>query len=149
MQPGEDGYIEVSVVIPGVMRLERSVVITTDHDQQRKIALSVKANVEPEIGLSQQAVYLGNVQKGRQIEAQILITISRLSAASIIAAASSDKSVSVKLSAVAGKNGKIFRLMLYHTATEVGYHFGRITLKTTSKLNPEIRIPVRGIVTAG
>ena len=52
-----------------------------------------------------------------------------------------------KVIAVAGSNGKTFKVIATQKAdADEGYHYGVLSLKTTSAYTPEINIPVRGMI---
>ena len=59
------------------------------------------------------------------------------------------KPATVALAPIAGSNDKSYKLVATQKPdAKDGYHFGTVLLKTTSKQFPELRISVRGMVTA-
>ena len=72
---------------------------------------------------------------------EVTLTIAASRAVKILSAESSDPFVTVKLEPVPGSNGKKYRLTaVQNSNTRSGYHFGRILVKTDSRLLPNISI---------
>jgi hypothetical protein len=151
VKPGQAGQIEVSVKTEGFGGMEnlvKTVNVTTNDPRQKQMILSIKASVEPEFALSARTLYLGEVPVGKEASKEITITIAPGRDLKVIGADSSDPSVSVRLEPVAGSNGKKIRLIAKQNAdVKEGYHFGTVTVRTSSKQTPEVKISVRGIVT--
>ena len=150
VQSGKSGQIEVSVNTQGLMgALDKSVNITTNDPRQPVVTLNVKAIVEPEISVSEPSIYFGTVPKGKEVTKEIYITLPADKPIRILSAESMDQNVAVKIEPVPGTNGKKAKLKATQKAdAKIGYHFGRIVVKTTSSLTPEISIYVRGVIAA-
>ena len=134
----------------GLTALHKSVIVMTNDPRQPQLTLSITGTVVPEFALSERAIYFGNVPRGREVVKELLITIPPEKQVKVVSAESTDQNVTVRLEPVQGANGKQVKLVAVQKAdTKDGYHFGVVVVKTTSSLNPELKIPVRGIVTAG
>ena len=148
--PGQTGKIEVNVKTEGQTSLHKSVIVMTNDPRQPQLTLSLVATVVPEFALSERAIYFGNVPRGKEVVKELLITVPPEKQVKILSAESTDQYVTVRLEPVQGANGKQVKLVAVQKAdAKDGYHFGLVVVKTTSTLNPELKIPVRGIVTAG
>ncbi len=148
--PGKTGKIEVSVKTQGLTTVRKTVVVSSNDPQRPQLTLDLTATVEPEFELSDRAIYFGSVPSGQSVVKELFITIPPDKTVKVVGAESTDQYVSVKLESVSGAGGKKVKLVAIQKAdAKPGYHFGIVLLKTTSVLNPEIRIPVRGIVRAG
>jgi len=149
VEPGQTGQIEVSVKTEGQSILSKSVTVTTNDPRQPQVVLRVTASVEPEFNLSDRTIYFGSVPRGKEVVKDLLITIPPDKAVRIVSAESTDQMVTVRLEPVPGTGGKQTKLIaIQKMDSKEGYHFGTILIKTTSPLTPELRIPVRGIITA-
>ena len=147
--PGQTGEIEVSVNTENQSAINKSVTVTTNDPKHQQVVLSLTANVEPEFTLSERAIYLGSVPKGKESARELVITVAEGKDAKLLSAETTDENVSVKLEPLAGSNGKKFRLIVTQRAdAKDGYHYGTIVIKTSSRVNPELKIPVRGMVVA-
>ena len=148
MQPGQTGQIEAVVKTEGALgRIEKHITVRSNDPRQPELSLSVIALVEPEFTLSERMIYFGSVPKGKEVVREIVISIPADKTAKVVSAQSSDKYVAVKLEPVAGSNGKSFKLIATQKAdADEGYHYGVLSLKTTSTYTPEINIPVRGMI---
>lgn len=149
VEPGQSGQIEVNVKTEGASALSKSVNITTNDPKQPRVTLVVSAVVQPEFGLSEKSIYFGSVPKGKEVIKEITITLPLKKAVKILSANSTDQNVTVRLEPVPDAAGKQMKLIAVQKAdAKDGYHFGAIILKTTSVLAPEVKIPVRGLITA-
>ncbi len=147
--PGETGSIEVSVKTQGLTAVRKTVIVSTNDPQRPQLTLNLNAAVEPEFSLSDRAVYFGSVPSGQSVVKELYVTIPPDKNVKVLSAESTDQFVSVRLESVSGTGEKKVKLVMVQKAdARPGYHFGTVLLKTTSALNPEIRIPVRGIVRA-
>ena len=156
----------------GITALSKSVTISTNDPRQPSIVLNVTAVAIPEFALSERSIYFGSVAKGKEVAKEIVITIQtekadyvppekvsleaqigrsdRTKEVRLLGAESTDQNVAVKLEPVPDSNGKKVKLVAVQKANaKDGYHFGTIIIKTTSTLTPELRISVRGMITAG
>ena len=147
--PGGSGRIEVAVNTQGQTAIHKSVVVVTNDPKQPQISLSLSGIVIPEFGLSERFIYFGSVPPGKEIVKEVLITIPPEKSVKVLSAESTDQYVTVKLEPVPGSAGRKTRLIATQKSdTKPGYHFGAVVIKTSSTLTPELRIPVRGNVTA-
>jgi hypothetical protein len=147
--PGGSGRIEVAVNTQGQTAIHKSVVVVTNDPKQPQISLSLTGMVIPEFGLSERFIYFGSVPPGKEIVKELLITIPPEKSVKVLSAESTDQYVAVKLEPVPGSDGKKTKLVATQKSdTKPGYHFGTVVIKTSSPLTPELRIPVRGNVTA-
>jgi hypothetical protein len=145
--PGQSGEIEVSVKTEGIAAVNKAVTVTTNDPRQQRIVLTLMAVVEPEFQLSERSVYFGNVPSGQGVTKEVTIKIPADKSASITGVSSTDQYVSARLEPVPDSNGKQYTLTLTQRPdAKEGYHFGMVILKTTSSLTPELKVPVRGIV---
>lgn len=147
--PGGSGRIEVAVNTQGQTAIHKSVVVVTNDPKQPQISLSLTGIVIPEFGLSERFIYFGSTPPGKEVAKELLITIPPDRSVKVLSAESTDQYVTVKLEPVSGSGGKKTRLIATQKSdTKPGYHFGVVVIKTSSTLTPELKIPVRGNVTA-
>ena len=148
---GKTGQIEVRIVtkdLPGGP-LNKLISISTNDSRNAIVTLSIKAVIESEIEMSASTVYFDNVPAGKEDRREVILTVLAAKPIRILSAASTDPKVSVRLEPVSGYNDKKFRLVVVRKANiKPGYHFGQITVKTSSRLLPEFTIFERGTATA-
>jgi hypothetical protein len=152
VKPGESGQIEVQVKTEGLggTSLNKTVSVATNDPRQPQLTLSVTAAVESEFNLSLRSIYFGTVPKGKEVTKELVITIPEHRPAKILSVASSDENVTARLEPVPGTNGKTVKVIAVQKATAAeGYHFGSLTIKTSSPYTPELKVGVRGMVTPG
>jgi hypothetical protein len=149
VEPGQSGEIEVNIKTEGLTTLSKSVNVTTNDPRQPFVRLTITGVVQPEFVLSERSIYFGLVPKGKEATKEIVITIPPEKAVKVLSAESTDQSVTVRLEPIHDSNGKKVRLVAVQRAeVKEGYHSGTITIKTTSALTPELKLSVRGIITA-
>jgi hypothetical protein len=148
IQPGKNGQIEARIntaTFSGA--IEKQITLTTNDPHNAGVLLTIKAVVEPEIAVSESSVFFENVPAGKEARKWIILTIPDAKPIKILSASSTDENVSAVLEPVSGSNGKKWKLILIRKPkAKPGYHFGRIDVKTTSKLTPELSIYERGTV---
>lgn len=147
---GKSGRIEVSIKTENLVGpVEKLVNVTTNDPRQSTVALVIKAQIEREIELSEQSIYFGDTPQGKEVSKEIIITLPADKAIKILKAESTDPGVAVKMELIGGSNRIRFKLTAIQKANaKLGYHFGRIIVKTSSLLTPEIVIYERGVVAA-
>jgi hypothetical protein len=147
--PGQNGQIEASVKTEGVTgKVSKTVTVKSNDPRQHELQLQLTATVEPELTLSVRTIYFGSGPKGKEVTKELLITIPPERTVKVLGAESTDQNVSVKLEQVPGSNGKQLKVVAVQKAdAKEGYHVGNLVIKTTSTLTPEIKVPVRGMVT--
>jgi hypothetical protein len=157
IQPGETGQIEVTVSTEGVVsKITKSVTVNSNDPLQPQMVLNVSADVEPEFTLSERSIYFGNVARGKEVVRELIVSIQPGKSMKLLSAESTDPNVTVKLESIPapakgspGAGMKSMKLIAVQKAdTKEGYHFGEVVIKTTSTFTPEIKISVRGMVTA-
>ena len=152
VKPGQSGQIEVSVKTEPTgapSALAKSVTVKTNDPRQPQLTLLLQGSIVPEIELSERSIYFGNNPKGKEVVKEIMVTVAPDRPIKLIGAESTDQSVLVKLEQLPDADGKKYKLIAIQKAdTKEGYHFGSVVIKTTSKLAPEIKVAVRGIVAA-
>lgn len=152
LKPGESGQIEVALKTEGfggIDDLYKTVTVTTNDPRQKQVTLGLKASVEPEFVFSERSIYLGEVIKGQDVSKEITISVAPTRDVRLVGVETTDQNVLVKLEPVAGSKGKQFKLIARQKPdAKVGYHFGMITVKTSSIRAPELKISVRGVVAA-
>jgi len=148
--PGESGQIEVKVHTEGLSgSLAKNVAVSSNDPRRPEVALSIMAVIEAEYLLSERAIFFGSVPKGRQVLREVTLMIPPEKNMRIVSAQSTDSSVSVRLEPVPGsKERKVRVVAIQKPDAKEGYHFGTIVVRTTSPTNPEIKIPVSGIISA-
>ena len=147
--PGKTGEIEITVKTDGLTALNKTVTVTTNDLRQPSVQLTMMGIVEPEFAFSERNIYFGSGPKGKQVVKELLITVHPQRDSKILSASTDDANVAVTLEPVSGSGGKKYRLVaVQKPETREGYHFGMVLLKTTSVRSPEVRISVRGMVTA-
>ena len=146
--PGGVGQIEAALKTEGNSgRIEKTVTVTTNDPRQSQIILNLAATIEPEFNISERAVYFGSVPKGKEVVREIEIRVPPEKSVKLLSAESTDAQVVVRLEPV-GASGKTYKVVATQKADAPdGYHFGNIVVKTTSPFTPELRIPVRGMIT--
>jgi hypothetical protein len=147
--PGQSGDIEVSVRTEGLTGINKVVHVTTNDPRQQIIGLTLLGTVEPEFALSERNIYFGSNPRGKAVVKELTITVHPQRDSKILSAQTDDANVTVAFTPVAGSNDKSYKLVATQKAdAKDGYHFGTVLLKTTSKQFPEVRVSVRGMVTA-
>jgi hypothetical protein len=150
IQPGQTGRIEVSVKTDGMRgTLKKLVYVTSNDPLHPEVVLTFKATVEPEIIVSDYAIFFGGAPKGKEVRREVLLTLPAGKAVKILSAVTADPSVMAKLEPVAGTGGLKWKLIATQKAdAKPGPHYGVIVVKTSSRLSPKLVINVRGTVTA-
>ncbi len=145
---GKSGRIEVKIDTRSLSgTVEKLVSVSTNDPGHTVIMLSVKADVQPEIALSDSMIYFGIAPAGKEIRREILITLPAGKAIKVLSVSSTDQSVTVKLEPVPGSDGKKLRLIAIRKAdARPGDHYGTIVLKTNSPLTPDIFVYASGKV---
>jgi len=148
--PGGNGEIEVKVHTDGLSgRMSKSVVVLCNDPRQPEVRLSVTAVVEPEFSLSERAIFFGSVPRGQEASKEVTVTIPADKSLKLLSVESTDRNVAVRMEPVAGSGDKKMRIVASRKSdASEGYHFGIIVVRTSSTYNPEIKIPVRGMVSA-
>jgi hypothetical protein len=144
--PGDSGQIEVTWKTESSGRATKSVEVFSNDPRQPRVVLNVTAVIEPEFVLSESFIYFGKAPGGKPLTRELLITAAPGKTTKVISAQSSDPNVEVRLEPVPGDARKTKLVALRKAAAKPGYHFGMITLKTSSTLKPELKITVRGMV---
>jgi hypothetical protein len=146
--PGGAGEIEVSLKTEGLTSVSKTINIASNDPKQPEVTLTITANVHPEFQLSERSIYFGSVPRGKEVTKEFVITVPPDKNRQLLGATSTDQYVAAKLEAVGGSNGRKYRVTAVQKAdAKDGYHFGVIVIKTTSPVTPELKIPVRGMVT--
>jgi len=147
--PGQSGELEVSVRTEGLTGINKIVNVTTNDPRQQIVGLTLLGQVEPEFALSDRNVYFGTNPRGKTVVKELTIVVHPQRPSKILSAQTDDPNVTVALAPIAGSNDKSYKLVATQKPdAKDGYHFGTVLLKTTSKQFPELRISVRGMVTA-
>jgi len=146
--PGQRGEIEVTVKTEGLSAINKTVTVRSNDPKQPQVVLSMTAVVEPEFQLSERSVYFGSVPRGKEVVKELTVTIPADKSAKLLSAESTDQYVAAKMEQVAGSDGRKYKITVAQKPdAKDGYHFGMIVIKTSSSLTPELKIPVRGMVT--
>ena len=147
---GKGGQIEARIKTENLFgAIEKRIVITTNDPRHSTVTLSIKANVEPEVGASEYSIFFGNVPVGKEAAKEIILTLPAEKPVRILSVVSKDPNVAVRLDPVQGSKGKKIRLTVTQKAgAKPSQHFGEITVKTDSRRTPEITIYERGFVSA-
>ncbi len=147
--PGASGEIKADIVTEGQgPELHKIISVLTNQPGSPSVQLTITAKVQPEFVLSEPSIYFGSVPRGQPASKEIVVAIPSDKPIKILSASSTDEYVKVRLEPVSGSNGKKIRVVADQTPdAPAGYHFGAIVLKTTSALKPELKIPVRGMIT--
>jgi hypothetical protein len=147
---GKSGQIEVKVKTDNLSgALQKLITVNTNDPRNPDVTLTIKAIVEPEIGMSNSGIFFGSAPRGKAIRQEIILTIPAEKQVRILGVETKDPSVSVTLEPVPGPNAMKWRLVAIQKAdAKPGYHFGEIVIKTTSRISPTITIYERGTVAA-
>jgi hypothetical protein len=147
---GKNGQIEVRIRTNDFDGdIEKQIRITTNDPQHSEMTLTVKAVVEPEVRLSETGIFFGREPKGKEVRRDILLSIPVGKSIQILGAESGDPAVAVKIEPVPGSDGKKWVLTAIQKAEgKTGYHYGKVIIKTSSRLSPNISIPERGEIIA-
>ena len=142
IEAGQSGRIETSVDTTVLLGLvDESVKITTNDPRRPSVLFSIKADVQPEIGLSSPSIYFGDVPRGKEATEEVIITVPAERSIKILSAESSEEDVKVSLEPVPDSQGRKVKLTAtYKNGGKTGYRLGDITVKTTSYLSPELLI---------
>jgi hypothetical protein len=148
--PGKSGQIEVKIKTEDyVGDIEKQVRVKTNDPQNSEVTLIVKAIVEQEVQISESGIFFGSARKGKEVRKDIILTVPAGKPIEILGAESRDSAVAVKIEPVSGSGGKNWKLTAIQKAdAKTGFHYGKILVKTNSRLSPIITIYERGEVTA-
>lgn len=148
--PGKSGQIEVTVKTADISGIiEKNIYVTTNDPHSPEIALTIKATVEPEIALSENGIFFGDVPCGKEVRKEVTLTLPAGKSIKILRADTTDLRVVVKLEPVPGSSGQKWKLVAVQKAdAKPGFHFGEIVVRTSSRLNPKITIYERGTLVA-
>jgi len=128
--------------------LTKSVAVLSNDPRQPQAILSISAEIEPEFALSERAIFFANIPRGKEATRELIVTIPPEKSLRVLSVESTDPYVAARLETPPDSGGHRFRIIAVHKAdAPEGYHFGLLVIKTTSSLSPEIKVPVRGIVT--
>ncbi len=147
---GKNGQIEVRIKTAGLLdSLEKHVHVKTNDPRNPEITLTLKAVVEPEVDISESSIHFGDLPKGKEGRKEIFLTVRPQRSVEILGAESKDSTVDVKLDPVPGSNGRKWKLTAIQKAdARPGFHYGKIIVKTSSRLTRQYTIYVRGTVAA-
>jgi len=148
---GKSGRIEMKVDTASLSGIvEKSVFVTTNDPQNEIVKLTIKAEIEPEVILSDAAIFFGDSPRGKELRRELLMTVPRAKSIKIHSVRSTDPAVSVRIEGVDGSDGKNMRLIAVRKANApIGPHFGKIIVRTLGGRVREIVIYESGNVTAG
>jgi hypothetical protein len=147
--PGKTGRIEARIDTAGLFGgpVQKLISVRTNDPRNPTATLTVKAVVEPEVAAFPSELFFDNVPAGKEARREVLLTIAPAKPVRILSVESADPNVGVNLEPAPDGNGKKFRLIVIRKSdAKVGYHFGQIKVKTTSRLMPELSIYERGTV---
>jgi hypothetical protein len=147
--PGKAGRIEAKIDTAGLFggSVQKLISVRTNDPHNPTVTLTVKAVVEPEVEVSPSELFFDNVPVGEEARREVVLTIAPAKQVKILSVESTDPSIGVGLEPAADGSGKKFRLIVIRKSdAKVGYHFGQIKVKTTSRLMPELSIYERGTV---
>jgi hypothetical protein len=144
------GMAAASRSVGDVYSMSKTVTIKSNDSRQPEVVLTINANIFPEIAASEPSIFFGSNPYGKEITKTFFLEIAPDRPTKILGVASTDENVTAKLEPVAGSNGKRFKVIAIQKSTAAeGIHFGDIVITTSSKLKPEFKLLVRGIVTKG
>jgi len=148
--PGQSGQIKVNFNTRGLVgRMIKEIGVVSNDPKQPRVRLQLRTFIQPEIDISERSVYFGVVPKGKQVRKEITLSVPPDKAIRILSAFSTNENVKVELETIPDTGGNEMRLILTVVATaKEGYYFGNVVIKTTSALNPQVMIPVRGFIKA-
>lgn len=121
--------------------------VVTDDRALPELALTIKIAVQPEYLMSHPSVDLGDTPLGHRV--QHLLTLDSLSGQRfrILDVRSSDDVVEVSIGRKKSDSPNTHRIVVAQKeSAPLGSHFGNLVITTSSEVNPEIRIPIRGRV---
>jgi hypothetical protein len=147
---GKRGQIEVRIKTNDYDgEIEKQVRVKTNDPQNSEVTLTVKAIVEPEIRLSSTGIFFGHAPRGKEVRRDVFLEIPDGKSIEILGAESNDPAIAVSVEPVPGSGGKKWTLTAIQKAdARTGYHYGKITVRTGSRLSQRITIPERGEITA-
>ncbi|PYV16824.1 MAG: hypothetical protein DMG07_07020 [Acidobacteria bacterium] len=147
--PGQSGQIEVVMQIEAVTgKIEKTVSVVSNDPSTPMVVLNLIAVVEPEFNLSERMIDFGSTPQGKPVVKEIEIRVAQERSVKVLSAESTDAAVTVKFDPVDGPEGHVLKLVATQKADAAeGHHFGNLVVKTSSSHTPELRIPVRGMVT--
>lgn len=147
---GKSGQIEAKIKTANLSGpVEKLVSLTTNDPKNPTVTLSIKANIEPEIRVSEPAVFFFGAPASKEARKEVFLTLPATKQVKILSAASKDPKFTAALEPVPGSNGKKVKLIVTRKAhVGPGHHLGQIVVKTDSPLNPEIIIYVTATTAA-
>ncbi len=151
IEPGQAGQIEVTLNTAGLEdagTVLKTVSVSTNDPRQGQVVLSIRAAVVPEFALSSRSIYFGEVPRGKEVTKEITITIAPERESRLLSVTSSDSNVLVRLEPGSSDGKKVKLVAVQKADTKDGYHFGIVSIKTSSNQTPDLKISVRGVVSA-
>jgi hypothetical protein len=154
LSPGQSGQLEINIATLAITvataqktELNKTVTVTTNDPNHPSIVLSVTGMVAPEVSLSQPNIWFGSNPAGKEVTQDLIAEIAPDRAIKILGATSTDPNVAVRLEPLPDSSGKKVKVILVQKpTTAAGMHSGEVVLQTDSKLKPEVRFTVRGLV---
>lgn len=158
--PGQSGQIEIKIATAGLaagsrtpaegVSMSKTVIVRSNDPKQPAVTLTINGSVIPEIAFSEPSVYFGSNPRGKEVRKELLLEIAPDRPVKVLGIVSTDENVTATLEPVPGTGGKKVKVIaVQQSATPEGIHFGELIIKTTSQLNPELKVTVRGIVVKG
>jgi hypothetical protein len=144
---GQTGRIKVSLETwPFEGPIEKRVHLTIAGVPDHRITLTVKATVEPEFVLSAATIDLGRSDPQESVVRRLTIVERRPASARVLTATSTDPGVRVSLARLPANPDTLHVVVTRASGAIAGWHLSTVVLTTTSAVNPEVRIPLRGRV---
>lgn len=156
ISPGGSGQIEAEITTDGMtalsrtfdetMRISKTITVKSNDLSQPQVVLTVTATVAPEIVLSEPEIFFGVVPPGQEVSKDLLVEISPERTIRLLGVTCGGD-FTARLEPLPGSEDKKIRVIAVLEPMSVeGMHQGTIVIKTTSRLKPELKIPVRGII---
>jgi hypothetical protein len=148
IQAGKNGQIGIKINTENMFgAIEEMVNVTTNDPNQPIVTLTVKMIVDREFEISEPNIYFGNAPEGKEVCREIIITLPAQKSIRILSAESTDPNIMVRIEPVVGSNNKKWKLIaIQKVNAKLGYHFGKIIVKTSSPRTPTISIYENGII---
>jgi hypothetical protein len=144
--PGKSAQIEAKINTNRLTGpIEKRITVSSNDPEHPSVTLLIKGVVEPEIALSDSDLSFGRVPAQKEVAKEAILTAAAGTSIKVLSASSTNAAFAAKLEPVPASKGKKWRLTVVHKANaKPGAFRAEITVKTDSRLTPEISVYARG-----
>ncbi|MBW1821515.1 MAG: hypothetical protein JRI92_07085 [Deltaproteobacteria bacterium] len=150
MPPGGEGTIKIKVNTNGYggRKMNKSIRVETNDPNNKNFNLKITGDVEKFVTISPSRLRLSG-ESGASIKGSVKIIPEKKYPFKILSvSAKNGKDIHQELKEAEHKEGKGYLLTVENIKKDAGRYFDVITLKTDSKIKPEIQISVYGNISS-